>query len=72
MKGQRALYKHHLFGEATMIIDCHCHAGKGDGLTSPWDTAAPLERYMRWAAQAGINKTALFAAFHFDYDETVF
>ena len=27
-----------------MIIDCHCHAGKGDGLTGPWDTAAPLER----------------------------
>lgn len=26
-----------------MIIDCHCHAGKGDGLTGPWDTAAPLE-----------------------------
>ena len=27
-----------------MIIDCHCHAGTGDGLTGPWDTAAPLER----------------------------
>ncbi len=50
-----------------MIIDCHCHAGKGDGLTGPWDTAAPLERYMRRAAQAGINKTVLFAAFHSDY-----
>ena len=33
-----------------MIIDCHCHAGKGDGLTGPWDTAAPLEKYLRWAA----------------------
>ena len=20
------------------IIDCHCHAGTGDGLTGPWDT----------------------------------
>jgi predicted TIM-barrel fold metal-dependent hydrolase len=50
-----------------MIIDCHCHAGKGDGLTGPWDTAAPLEKYMRWAAQAGIGRTALFAAFHSDY-----
>jgi predicted TIM-barrel fold metal-dependent hydrolase len=50
-----------------MIIDCHCHAGKGDGLTGPWDTAAPLEKYMRWAAQAGIWRTALFAAFHSDY-----
>jgi hypothetical protein len=50
-----------------MIIDCHCHAGKGDGLTGPWDTAAPLESYMRWAAQAGIDKTVLFAPFHSDY-----
>jgi hypothetical protein len=50
-----------------MIIDCHCHAGKGDGLTGPWDTAAPLRRYMEWAAEAGIHKTVLFAAFHSDY-----
>src|SRR5262249_27763106 len=50
-----------------MIIDCHCHAGKGDGLTGPWDTAAPLEKYMRRAAQAGIHRTVLFAAFHSDY-----
>jgi predicted TIM-barrel fold metal-dependent hydrolase len=50
-----------------MIIDCHCHAGKGDGLTGPWDTAAPLEQYLRRAAKAGINQTVLFAAFHSDY-----
>jgi predicted TIM-barrel fold metal-dependent hydrolase len=50
-----------------MIIDCHCHAGKGDGLTGPWDTAAPLEKYLRRAARAGIDRTAVFAAFHSDY-----
>jgi predicted TIM-barrel fold metal-dependent hydrolase len=50
-----------------MIIDCHCHAGKGDGLTGPWDTAAPLTQYMRRAAKAGINRTVIFAAFHSDY-----
>jgi len=50
-----------------MIIDCHCHAGKGDGLTGPWDTNAPLEKYLRRAAGAGINRTVLFAAFHSDY-----
>jgi predicted TIM-barrel fold metal-dependent hydrolase len=50
-----------------MIIDSHCHAGKGDGLTGPWDTAAPLERYLVRAAQAGIDRTVLFAAFHSDY-----
>jgi len=50
-----------------VIIDCHCHAGKGDGLTGPWDTAAPLGAYLRWAARAGIQRTVLFAAFHSDY-----
>jgi len=50
-----------------VIIDCHCHAGKGDGLTGPWDTAAPLEKYLRWAAKAGIGRSAIFAAFHSDY-----
>jgi uncharacterized protein len=50
-----------------MIIDCHCHAGKGDGLTGPWDTNAPLAKYMRRAARAGIERTALLAAFHSDY-----
>lgn len=50
-----------------MIIDCHCHAGKGDGLTGPWDTEAPLKDYLTWAKEAGIQKTVLFAAFHTDY-----
>jgi predicted TIM-barrel fold metal-dependent hydrolase len=50
-----------------MIIDCHCHAWKGDGLTGPWDTDASLANYMKWAAEAGIDKTVLFAAFHSDY-----
>lgn len=51
----------------TMIIDCHCHAGKGDGLTGPWDTAAPLKKYLRWARHAGIDRTVLFPAFHTSY-----
>jgi predicted TIM-barrel fold metal-dependent hydrolase len=50
-----------------VIVDCHCHAGKGDGLTGPWDTRAPLEKYLRRAARAGIDRTALLAAFHSDY-----
>lgn len=50
-----------------MIIDCHCHAGTGDGLTGPWDTAAPLGNYLRRAARAGIERTVVFAAFHSDY-----
>ena len=50
-----------------MIIDSHCHAGKGDGLTGPWDTSASLERYLLRASRAGIDRTVLFAAFHSDY-----
>lgn len=50
-----------------MIIDCHCHAGTGDGLTGPWDTRASLEDYLRRAARAGIERTVLLAAFHSDY-----
>ena len=50
-----------------MIVDCHCHAGKGDGLTGPWDTAAPLGTHLRRATRAGIDRTVIFAAFHSDY-----
>lgn len=50
-----------------MIIDCHCHAGEGDGFHGPWDTSAPLERYRVRAARAGIGRTVLFSAFHSDY-----
>jgi uncharacterized protein len=49
-----------------MIIDCHCHAGHGDGLTGPWDTNAPLDDYLRRAVRAGIDRTVLLAAFHSD------
>jgi len=52
-----------------MIIDCHCHAGKGDRLTAPWNTDAPLASYLRRARNAGINKTIVFAPFHSDYDK---
>lgn len=51
----------------SMIIDSHCHAGKGDGLTGPWDTAAPLRNYLQRASAAGIARTVLFAAFHSNY-----
>jgi uncharacterized protein len=50
-----------------MIIDCHCHAGKGDLLTGPWDTDAPLESYLQRARASGISKTVVFAPFHSNY-----
>ena len=50
-----------------MIIDSHCHAGKGDGLTAPADTDAPLGQYLPRARAAGIDRTVIFAAFADDY-----
>lgn len=50
-----------------MIIDCHCHAGPGDGLSGPWDSDAPLGSYLRRARAAGIGRSVLFATFHSDY-----
>jgi uncharacterized protein len=52
-----------------MIIDCHCHAGKGDRMTAPWNTDAPIKPYLRRARTAGIDKTIVFAPFHSNYDE---
>jgi predicted TIM-barrel fold metal-dependent hydrolase len=54
-------------GISAMIIDSHCHAGKGDGLTAPADTDAPLGRYFARAHAAGIHRTVIFAAFTEDY-----
>jgi predicted TIM-barrel fold metal-dependent hydrolase len=50
-----------------VIIDAHCHAGKGDIMTAPWNTDAPLEPYLQRARRAGIQKTVVFPAFHSDY-----
>lgn len=50
-----------------MIIDCHCHAGKGEGLSNHWSTNAPIEPYLRRARAAGIDRTVIFAAQHNDY-----
>ena len=52
-----------------MIIDCHCHAGKGDKMTAPWNTDAPIENYLRRARAAGIDKTVVIAPLHGNYSE---
>src|SRR5262245_20247066 len=50
-----------------MLIDFHCHAGRGDLLTAPWNTTAPMEAYLRRARRAGIERTVVFPAFHTDH-----
>jgi predicted TIM-barrel fold metal-dependent hydrolase len=50
-----------------VIIDSHCHAGKGDGLTGPWDTDAPLADYLVRARAAGITHSVLLPALGANY-----
>jgi predicted TIM-barrel fold metal-dependent hydrolase len=51
-----------------MIIDFHCHAGRGDKMTAPWNTHAPIEGYLRRARAAGIDKTVVLAPLHGNYE----
>ncbi|GGP26970.1 amidohydrolase family protein [Silvimonas amylolytica] len=50
-----------------MIIDFHVHAGQGDGMTGPWDTSAPLAKYVARANEAGITRSVLLPVFQSDY-----
>ena len=52
-----------------MIIDCHCHAGKGDKMTAPWNTDAAIGPYLRRARTAGIDRTVILAPLHGNYQE---
>lgn len=42
-----------------MVIDGHCHAGRGERLTAPWNTEARLGAYLRRARAAGIDRTVV-------------
>jgi len=50
-----------------VIIDGHCHAGRGDGLHGPWDTEARIEPHLARARRAGIDRTVVFPVFSSDY-----
>jgi len=52
-----------------MIIDFHCHCGKGDKMTAPWNTDAPITKYLRRARAAGINKTVVMSPLHGNYHQ---
>ncbi|WP_407271848.1 amidohydrolase family protein [Radiobacillus sp. PE A8.2] len=51
-----------------MIIDCHCHAGKGDELTAPWTTSAPIKQHLERAEAAGIDKTVVFPVHSLNFE----
>ncbi len=50
-----------------MIIDCHCHAGKGDGISGPVRNQGFFASYLTRASRAGIARTVLFPTFQADY-----
>lgn len=50
-----------------MIIDFHCHAGRGEAMTAPWNATADLTAYLRRARRAGISRTVVLPTFHRDY-----
>src|SRR4051794_9452127 len=43
-----------------LVIDAHCHAGRGEALSAPWTTFADPEVTLRRAEEAGIDKTVIF------------
>jgi predicted TIM-barrel fold metal-dependent hydrolase len=49
-----------------MIVDFHCHAGRGEQLVAPWTAAAPLGAYLRRARTAGIGRTVVMPTFTLD------
>src|SRR4051794_19090919 len=51
-----------LGGSATagLVIDAHCHAGKGEAMSAPWTSFADPEVTLRRAEQAGIDRTVIF------------
>jgi predicted TIM-barrel fold metal-dependent hydrolase len=49
-----------------MIVDFHCHAGRGELLDAPWNASAPLAPYLRRANAAGIGLTVIVPPFNLD------
>jgi predicted TIM-barrel fold metal-dependent hydrolase len=47
-------------GKTSLVIDAHCHAGKGEALAAPWSTFNDPEVILRHAEEAGIDKSIIF------------
>lgn len=43
-----------------LVIDAHCHAGKGEAMTAPWTSFADPALTLRRAEEAGIDRTVIF------------
>jgi len=52
-----------------LVIDAHCHAGRGQAMSAPWTTRASVEVTLRHMAEAGIDRTVLFPINNTDYEK---
>ena len=52
-----------------LIVDAHCHAGRGTAMSAPWTTRADVEVTLRHMAEAGIDRTVLFPINNTDYEK---
>ncbi len=52
-----------------LVIDAHCHAGRGQAMSAPWTTRADPEVTLRHMAEAGIDRTILFPINNPDYEK---
>jgi predicted TIM-barrel fold metal-dependent hydrolase len=52
-----------------LVIDAHCHAGRGTAMSAPWTTRADVEVTLRHMAEAGIDKTVIFPINNNEYEK---
>jgi uncharacterized protein len=52
-----------------LIVDCHCHAGKGETMSAPWTSYADPLVTLRRALEAGIDRTVIFPISNPTYDK---
>jgi len=43
-----------------LVVDAHCHAGRGQAMSAPWTTRADVAITLRHMAEAGIDRTVIF------------
>jgi predicted TIM-barrel fold metal-dependent hydrolase len=56
-------------GKDVLVIDAHCHAGRGEEMSAPWTTFADPEVTLRRAAEAGIDRTVIFPIHNPTYEK---
>jgi predicted TIM-barrel fold metal-dependent hydrolase len=51
-----------------LVIDAHCHAGRGQAMSAPWTAKADVEITLRHMAEAGIDRTVIFPINNAEYE----